>query len=101
MERRDGTADRRSDRIGRPVLALAPSRDENEMVVTALEDPPANAAVPHAGERLGPARPSVGAGKRGQTLRIAGYLIKSAPEGDFGSPMRSETLSPCCRDTAR
>ena len=28
-----------------------------------------------------------------KTLRIAGYLIKSAPRATCGSPMRSETLA--------
>jgi WD40 repeat protein len=70
-------------RIGRPVLALAPSRDENEMVVTALEDPSPTqpfrtlASVWDLRDRMW-VRES-----EDRTLRIAGYLIKSASDGDL------------------
>ena len=66
------------------MLALAPSRDENEMVVTA----PGGSTSPTQPFRtlasVWDLRDRVWVREsEDKTLRIAGYLIKSAPEGDL------------------
>jgi WD40 repeat protein len=69
--------------IHRPVLALAPGQDENEIVVTALEEPSSTQ----------PFRTSTGVwdlrdrmwvrDSEDRTLRTAGYLIRSASDSDL------------------
>ena len=76
-------------RIGRPVLALASTRDENEMVVTALEDLPFRTLLnltPSFRTLVSVWDLRAGTWVRNseeRTLQVAGYLIISSSDSDL------------------